>query len=128
MKNKIIHLIIFFIFQKLISWILFSVVETSDSSETECSEKLESNTKRRKVRNIGSSIVRSASVLARTMKSCDEKKERRHREVMELEERRMQIEENRNEDNRKGINGLVSAVNNLSGAIQTLISGRQSQT
>ncbi|WJZ81494.1 hypothetical protein VitviT2T_001334 [Vitis vinifera] len=102
--------------------------ETSDSSETECSEKLESNTKRRKVRNIGSSIVRSASVLARTMKSCDEKKERRHREVMELEERRMQIEETRNEDNRKGINGLVSAVNNLSGAIQTLISGRQSQT
>ena len=47
---------------------------------------------------------------------------------MELEERRMQIEETRNEDNRKGINGLVSAVNNLSGAIQTLISGRQSRT
>ena len=88
---------------------------------------MESDTKRRKFRNIGSSIIRSASVLARTMKSCDERKERRHREVMELEERRMQIEESRNEANQQGIIGLVSAVNNLSGAIQTLISGRHGQ-
>lgn len=112
----------------MIPWILFFIVETSDSSETECSERMQSETKRRKVRTIVSSIVRSASALAQTMKSCDEKKERRHREVMELEERRIQIEETRNEANRQGIIGLVSAVNNLSGAIHTLISGRHSQT
>ncbi|XP_012467156.1 trihelix transcription factor ASR3 [Gossypium raimondii] len=98
-----------------------TVSEESDSSETESSENLDSKTKRKKVRKIGSSIMRSASVLAQTLKSCEENKEKRHQQVMELEHRRLQIEETRNEVNRKGITDLVAAMTNLSGAIQSLI-------
>ncbi|KAM7484781.1 hypothetical protein LguiA_000790 [Lonicera macranthoides] len=95
--------------------------DTSDS-ETECSEEQDGDTKRRKVRGIGSSIIRGASVLARSIRSSEEKKEKRHRELMELEERRIRAEESRNEVNRQGIASFVNAVNNLSGAIQSLIS------
>ncbi|KAK6242412.1 hypothetical protein QUC31_013901 [Theobroma cacao] len=102
--------------------------EESDSSETESSENLGSETKRKKVRKIGSSIMQSASVLAQTLKSCEEKKEKRHQEVMELEQRRLQIEETRNEVNRKGITDLVAAMTNLSGAIQSLIANHYDQT
>ncbi|XXG87312.1 hypothetical protein AAC387_Pa11g2029 [Persea americana] len=100
--------------------------EISDSSETEGegSERLDSDTKRRKVRNVGSSVVRSASLLARTLLACEEKKEKRHQDVLELEERRLQIAENRNEMNRQGIDGLISAVSDLSSAIHALISNR----
>lgn len=47
--------------------------------------------------------------------------------MMELQNRRLQIEENRNEVNRQGIASLVAAVTNLSGAIQSLISERHGQ-
>ncbi|KAB2097175.1 hypothetical protein ERO13_A01G143700v2 [Gossypium hirsutum] len=105
-----------------------TVSEESDSSETESSENLDSKTKRKKVRKIGSSIMRSASVLAQTLKSCEENKEKRHQQVMELEQRRLQIEETRNEVNRKGITDLVAAMTNLSGAIQSLIANHYDQT
>ncbi|MBA0706230.1 hypothetical protein Golax_018355 [Gossypium laxum] len=105
-----------------------TVSEESDSSETESSENLDSKTKRKKVRKIGSSIMRSASVLAQTLKSCEENKEKRHQQVMELEHRRLQIEETRNEVNRKGITDLVAAMTNLSGAIQSLIANHYDQT
>ena len=68
--------------------------------------------------------MRSASVLARALRSCEKKKEKRHREMVELEQRRLQIEETRNEINRQGISSLVAAVTNLSGAIQSIISER----
>ena len=41
---------------------------------------------------------------------------------MELEQQRLQIEENRNEVNSQGMTRLVAAMTNLSGAIQSLIS------
>ncbi|TYI43480.1 hypothetical protein ES332_A01G173400v1 [Gossypium tomentosum] len=105
-----------------------TVSEESDSSETESSENLDSKTKRKKVRKIGSSIMRSASVLAQTLKSCEENKEKRQQQVMELEQRRLQIEETRNEVNRKGFTDLVAAMTNLSGAIQSLIANHYDQT
>ncbi|KAE8710108.1 UBX domain-containing protein isoform 1 [Hibiscus syriacus] len=98
-----------------------TISEETDSSETESSENLDSETKRKKVRKIGSSIMRSASVLARTLKSCEENKEKRHQQVMELEHRRLRIEETQNEVNHKGMTDLVAATTNLSGAIQSLI-------
>ncbi|KAF3945497.1 hypothetical protein CMV_028132 [Castanea mollissima] len=100
------------------------VSERSDSSETESSEMHDSSSKRRKVRrrSIGSTIMRSASVLAQTFRDCEEKKEKRHQEVMELEQRRIQIEEKRNEVNSQGMTSLGAAMTNLSGAIQSLIS------
>lgn len=102
------------------------IVERSESSEgTEQSDDDGSESKRRKVRNLGSSIMRSASVLARAIRSCEEKKEKRHRELMELEQRRLQMEEARTEVHRQGIATLVAAVTNLSGAIQSLINSDQ---
>ena len=102
---------------------LYECVEASDTSdsETECSEELDGDTKRRKVRGIGSSIIRGASVLARSIRSIEEKKEKRHRELMELEERRIRAEETRNEVNRQGIAGFVESLHSLVNEVYTLI-------
>lgn len=97
----------------------------SESSGTKSTKKKEEREKkRRKVQNnVGSSIMQATSVLAQTLKNNEETKQKRHREIMELEQRRVQIEEARNQVNMEGIANLVSAVSNLSGAIQSLISG-----
>ncbi|XP_077246369.1 uncharacterized protein LOC143886312 [Tasmannia lanceolata] len=98
---------------------------TIDPSETEGSGSgSDSGSKRRKVRTLGSSIVRAASVLGRTLEACEEKNEKRHRDVVELEERKIRIEEDRTEHNRQGIAELVTAVNNLSNAVHALVSDR----
>jgi len=103
------------------------IVERSESSGTEHSEDDDdgSESKRRKVKNLGSRIMQSASVLARALRSCEEKKEKRHREMIELEQRRIQMEEARNEVHRQGIATLVAAVTNLSGAIESLINNSE---
>lgn len=93
--------------------------------EEEAQVRDDSEAKPRKVRNLGSSIMRSASVIARALRSCEEKKAKRHRQMMELENRRLKMEEDRVEVNRQGIASLVSAVTNLSGAIQSLISDQR---
>ncbi|KAI3729739.1 hypothetical protein L6452_18404 [Arctium lappa] len=100
---------------------------SAESSETEGeeTEKGDSETKRRRVRDIGSSIVHSTTLLSQTLKSYEEKKEKRHRELMELEEQRLRLEETRNEVNRQGIVGLVTSINKLSDAIQSLISEKR---
>lgn len=71
---------------------------------------------------VGSSVVRGATVLARTLVACEEKRERRHRERLELEERRLRLEAERAEARRQGFAGLISAVHSLSGAIHALVS------
>ena len=86
----------------------------------------EPDTKRRRLRRLGSSVVRSATVLARTMLACEEKRELRHRELVELQERRLRLEEDRTEVRRQGFAGLISAVDNLSGAIHALVADRRS--
>ncbi|XP_018675715.2 trihelix transcription factor ASR3-like [Musa acuminata AAA Group] len=99
-------------------------VEMSESSESEENEETgaaEPEAKRRRLRRLGSSVVRSATVLARTLLACEEKREQRHRELVELEERRLRLEEERTEMRRQGFAGLISAVNNLSGAIHALV-------
>ncbi|XP_020153683.1 uncharacterized protein [Aegilops tauschii subsp. strangulata] len=77
--------------------------------------------RRRRAERLGSSVVRSATVLARTLVACEDRRERRHREVLELEERRLRLEAERNEVRRQGFAGLVAAVNGLSGAIHALV-------
>ncbi|KAG8637611.1 trihelix transcription factor DF1-like isoform X2 [Manihot esculenta] len=95
----------------------------SESSATESGDKLdEAATKRRKFGNIGSSIKHSASILAQTIRSCQEKKERRHQQLVEFEQRRLQLEETRNEVNRQGMANLAVAITKLSTAIHSLIS------
>ncbi|KAK8673468.1 hypothetical protein V6N13_111802 [Hibiscus sabdariffa] len=90
------------------------------TEETESGENLGSETKGKKVRKLGSNIKRSASVLAPTLKCCEENKEKRHQEMMEVEHRRLQIEETQN----RGMRDVVAAVTNLTGAIQSLVAQR----
>ncbi|CAL5029377.1 unnamed protein product [Urochloa decumbens] len=106
---------------------------SSESGEEEGSEEEEEEDgdeepepKRRRLNRLGSSVVRSATVLARTLVACEEKRERRHREVLELEERRLRLEEQRTEVRRQGFAGLISAVNSLSGAIHALVADHRS--
>ncbi|KAJ1694550.1 hypothetical protein LUZ63_011248 [Rhynchospora breviuscula] len=97
--------------------------EVSISSEsTDNEDGNEPAPKRRKLSRLGSSVVRSATVITRTLLSCEEKRERRHRELLDLEERRLRLEEQRAEQHHQGFLSLVSAVNNLSGAIHALVS------
>ncbi|KAJ8769897.1 hypothetical protein K2173_008979 [Erythroxylum novogranatense] len=96
--------------------------ESSGTKET--SEKLDTK-RRRGDKKVGSSIMKSAKILARTIRNCEEKKDKRHREVMEIEQRRLQIQEAQIEANRQSVSNLVNAVNDLSTAIQSFIS-RQS--
>ncbi|KAG2575562.1 trihelix transcription factor ASR3-like [Panicum virgatum] len=98
--------------------------EEEDGSSEE--EGVEPQPKRRRLNRLGSSVVRSATVLARTLVACEEKRERRHREVLELEERRLRLEEQRTEVRRQGFAGLISAVNSLSTAINALVSDHRS--
>ncbi|WVZ13293.1 hypothetical protein V8G54_017823 [Vigna mungo] len=97
--------------------------EGSESSGTECkNDDDNSESKRRKFeQKLGSSIMRSASELAQALRSCEEKKEKRHQEMMELHRRGLHIEETRNQANQQGITNLVSAVTNLTGVIQSLV-------
>ncbi|KAF2316638.1 hypothetical protein GH714_041979 [Hevea brasiliensis] len=99
-----------------------AVSEGSESSATESSDKLDTAAKRRKVGSIGASIKHSASILAQTIRNCEEKKDKRHQQLMEFEQRRLQLEETRNEVNRQGMASLAVAVTKLSSAIQSLIS------
>lgn len=100
-------------------------VEMTVSSETEeGSEREEPGTKRRKVGSLGSSVVRGASILAETLMACEEKKDKRHQNVLEVEEKKLKIEENRTQINQEGLAALITAVNNLSSAVHTLISDR----
>jgi len=105
----------------------YAAEEPTGSSESgeDGSDGGEPEPKRRQLNRLGSSVVRSATVLARTL-ACEGKRERRHREVLELEERRLRLEEERTEVRRQGFAGLVSAVNSLSSAIHALVSDHRS--
>nr|XP_027088786.1 trihelix transcription factor ASR3-like isoform X2 [Coffea arabica] len=77
---------------------------------------------------VGTAISRSASVIAETIQACEEREERRHRELLSLHERRLQIEESKAEISRQGINGLVDAVNKLANSILALASHKTQST
>ncbi|KDP33112.1 hypothetical protein JCGZ_13556 [Jatropha curcas] len=71
---------------------------------------------------VGSAIAKSASIIAEAIEACEERKERRHRDLLSLHERRLKIEESNTEINRQGINALVDAINNLANSILALAS------
>lgn len=111
-----------------------------DKSDSDTSEYSDSPAKRRKRRGgggggegtsggaasgttlqeVGSAISKSASIIAEAIQSCEEREERRHRELLNLHERRLQIEESKAEINRQGINGLVDSINKLANSILAL--------
>ncbi|ONK71151.1 uncharacterized protein A4U43_C04F5320 [Asparagus officinalis] len=92
--------------------------ETSDSGQA--ADTAEPDPKRQKVRDTGSSLIEGASMIARTLLSCEEKQEKRHRDLIQLHERRLRLESDRIELNRQGFAGLISAVSSLSSAIHAV--------
>lgn len=76
---------------------------------------------------LGAAISKSASIIADALQSCEEREERRHRDLVSLHERRLKIEESKTEINREGINGLVDAINKLANSIHALASSSKNQ-
>ncbi|XP_060193170.1 uncharacterized protein LOC132622566 [Lycium barbarum] len=76
----------------------------------------------------GSAISKSAAIIAETIQSCEEREEKRHRELLNLHQRRLQIEESKAEINREGINGLVDSINNLASSILALAGNKNQST
>ncbi|CAH9107210.1 unnamed protein product [Cuscuta europaea] len=113
-----------------------------ESSDPETSEQSDSQAKRRRVGEeegtqergnknstnnsleVGPAISRSATLIAEAIQSSEEREERRHREMLNLHERRLQIEESKAEINRQGINGLVDAINRLANSILALAANK----
>lgn len=114
-----------------------------DSSDSDTSEHSDSEAKRRRkggegtsgggggssnISNevlIGSAISKSASIIAEAIQAFEEREEKRHRDFMSLQERRLQIEESKAEITRQGINGLVDAINKLANSILALANNSQ---
>ncbi|EFH55823.1 hypothetical protein ARALYDRAFT_345299 [Arabidopsis lyrata subsp. lyrata] len=71
---------------------------------------------------IGAALSRCASVITQVIRESEERQERRHKEVVKLQERRLKIEESKAEINRQGISGLVDAINQLATSILALAS------
>ncbi|KAJ0230983.1 Hydroxyproline-rich glycoprotein family protein [Hirschfeldia incana] len=71
---------------------------------------------------VAAAFSRSASVIANAIRESEERQDRRHKEVMSIEERRLMIEESNVQINREGMNGLVEAINKLASSIFALAS------
>eukprot|EP00246_Nothoceros_aenigmaticus_P017756 TRINITY_DN889_c0_g1_i2.p1 TRINITY_DN889_c0_g1~~TRINITY_DN889_c0_g1_i2.p1 ORF type:complete len:295 (+),score=52.14 TRINITY_DN889_c0_g1_i2:126-1010(+) len=105
------------------------VSDGDDSSENDDSGGVHpSPAKKRKYTpssdGIGPALSKSTSELSQTLLACEEMKEKRHKDLLAVEERKVHIEEAKTEISRQGINGLIEAVNNLAHAILTLASDR----
>ncbi|XP_052200907.1 uncharacterized protein LOC127807251 [Diospyros lotus] len=77
---------------------------------------------------VGSAISKSASMIAEAIQACEEREERRHRELLSLQERRLQMEESRMEMTRQGISGLADAINKLASSILAFASSHRNQS
>lgn len=77
---------------------------------------------------VGSAISKSASIIAEAIQASEEREERRHKDLLNLHERRLKIEESKTEVNRQGINGLVDAINKLANSILALASNNNNQS
>ncbi|TYH67422.1 hypothetical protein ES332_D06G187300v1 [Gossypium tomentosum] len=65
----------------------------------------------------GAAISKSASIIAEAIQASEENEERRHRDLVSLHERILKIEESKTEINKRGIDGLVDAINKLANSI-----------
>ncbi|TXG48282.1 hypothetical protein EZV62_027576 [Acer yangbiense] len=112
-----------------------------DSSDSDTSEYSDSPAKRRRrgggngegtsgtanastSHEVGTAISKSASIIAEALQACEEREERRHRDLVSLHERRLEIEKSKTEINKQGINGLVDAINKLANSILALASNK----
>ncbi|XP_049383789.1 uncharacterized protein LOC125848046 isoform X2 [Solanum stenotomum] len=77
---------------------------------------------------VGSAISKSAAIIAEAIQSCEERGDRRHKELLSLHQRRLQIEESKAEINKEGINGLVDSINKLANSILALAGNKTQST
>ncbi|GAA0150690.1 hypothetical protein Leryth_022929 [Lithospermum erythrorhizon] len=110
--------------------------------ESDTSEHTESPSKRRRrgegtsgaaaaggsSNEVGSAISRSATIIAEALLAREDKEEKRHKELVSLHERRLQIETSKAEINRQGINGMVDAINKLANSILALAANKNQVT
>ncbi|XP_069149634.1 trihelix transcription factor ASR3 isoform X1 [Solanum lycopersicum] len=91
-----------------------------------------SGTSKRNINNssqeVGSAISKSAAIIAEAIQSCEERGDRRHKELLSLHQRRLQIEESKVEINKEGINGLVDSINKLANSILALAGNKNQST
>lgn len=60
------------------------------------------------------------------IRESEERQERRHKEVVRMQERRLKIEESKAEINRQAMSGLVDAINQLATSLLALASSSSS--
>lgn len=60
------------------------------------------------------------------IRESEERQERRHKEVVRMQERRLKIEESKAEINRQAMSGLVDAINQLATSLLALASSSYS--
>ncbi|XVF40020.1 hypothetical protein PTKIN_Ptkin01aG0079000 [Pterospermum kingtungense] len=71
---------------------------------------------------VGTAISKSASIIAEAIQASEEREERRHRDLVSLRERRLEMEESKIQINKRGMDGLVDAINKLANSIFALAS------
>jgi hypothetical protein len=76
---------------------------------------------------IGPSMFKSTVEIMQTLLACEDKKDKRHKDLLGVEEHKLHIEEAKTEISRAGVAGLVTAVNTLASAILLLAAERRSQ-
>ncbi len=77
---------------------------------------------------IAPSMFKSTVEIMQTLLACEDKKDRRHRDLLGVEERKLHIEEAKTEISRAGVAGLITAVNTLASAILLLAADTTSTT
>ncbi|XP_018489667.1 trihelix transcription factor ASR3 isoform X2 [Raphanus sativus] len=77
---------------------------------------------------VAAALSKSASVIANAIRESEERQDRRHKEVLSLQERRLKMEESNVEMNREGMSGLVEAINKLASSMFALASSSSSST
>ncbi|XP_010460958.1 PREDICTED: amyloid beta A4 precursor protein-binding family B member 1-interacting protein-like isoform X2 [Camelina sativa] len=77
---------------------------------------------------VAAALSRSVTVIANAIRESEERQDRRHKEVMSVQERRLKMEESSVEMNREGMDGLVEAINKLASSIFALASSSSSSS
>ncbi|XP_055804717.1 trihelix transcription factor ASR3-like isoform X2 [Solanum dulcamara] len=77
---------------------------------------------------VGTAISKSAAIIAETIQSCEDREDRRHRELLSLHQRRLQIEESKVKINKEGINELVDSINKFANSILALAGNKNQST
>ncbi|XP_068655077.1 uncharacterized protein [Aristolochia californica] len=92
------------------------------SSPTKRRRMEETSTSSNTTHELRSAICKSASIIEKTLLECEEKEEKRQRELLSMEERKLKIEESKAEINLQAISGLTGAINQLANSIFALVS------